>query len=144
MKRRCLKWVCMIHLSIWNINYGQKKGQESNCQFDFRPLKVTNHLDLLACRWPCHLLLENFRQWLQLFFGPHLNERFVQKVMGLQSCGSPNFMTPNMWIPGQNDIWVLALWPNIENTIRGKVVASPKSRSWWILWVCVCSWLVHA
>jgi hypothetical protein len=29
----------------------QKKGRESNCQFDFRPLKVGNGLDFLACRW---------------------------------------------------------------------------------------------
>jgi hypothetical protein len=26
----------------YNIRYGQKKGQESNCQFDSRPLKVRN------------------------------------------------------------------------------------------------------
>jgi hypothetical protein len=31
---------------------------------------------------------------------------------------------------GQNDIWVLALRPKIENTIRGKVVASFKSGRW--------------
>ncbi len=31
-------------------SYGQKKGRESNCQFDFRPLKVGNHFDLVACR----------------------------------------------------------------------------------------------
>ncbi len=28
-----------------------KKGWESNCQFDSRPVKVTNHSDFLACRW---------------------------------------------------------------------------------------------
>jgi len=33
-------------------------------------------------------------------------------------------------LPGQNDIWVLILWPDIEYTIRGKVVASPKSKPW--------------
>ncbi len=33
-----------------------KEGQKSNCQFDSRPLKVKNCLDLLACRWhaTCH------------------------------------------------------------------------------------------
>jgi len=34
-----------------NISYGQKKGQESNCQFDPRPLKVRNNLDFLSCKW---------------------------------------------------------------------------------------------
>jgi len=28
-----------------------KKGRESNCQFDSRPLKVKNRLDFLACKW---------------------------------------------------------------------------------------------
>ncbi len=48
--------------------------------------------------------------------------------MGLQSCKSPNFGnfgTFNWKVPGQNDIWVHAPWLNIENIIRGKVVASP-------------------
>jgi hypothetical protein len=55
------------------------------------------------------------------------------KFMGLQSHESPNFgtsETPTLGVPRQNDIWVLAMWPNIENTLRGKVVASPKFRLW--------------
>jgi hypothetical protein len=36
------------HLSIWNTSYGQKKGRESNCQFDSWPIKVRNRPDLLA------------------------------------------------------------------------------------------------
>ncbi len=32
----------MGHLDIFNPSYGQKKGQESNWQFDSRPLKVKN------------------------------------------------------------------------------------------------------
>jgi hypothetical protein len=41
----------MTHLDIWNTSYGQKKGRESNWQFDSRPLKVKNRPDFLACRW---------------------------------------------------------------------------------------------
>jgi len=47
---RCLKWVRISHLDIWNTSYGQKKGWESNCQFDSRPEKVRNWPDLLSCR----------------------------------------------------------------------------------------------
>jgi hypothetical protein len=50
-KRRCLKWALITHLDIWNTSYGQKKGQESNWQFDSRSLKVMNQPDFLACRW---------------------------------------------------------------------------------------------
>jgi len=48
--------------------------------------------------------------------------------MGLQSCRSPNFgnfKTPNLGVPRKNDIWVQALWLDIKNIIRGKVVVSP-------------------
>ncbi len=27
LERRCLKWARIAHLDIWNISYGQKKGQ---------------------------------------------------------------------------------------------------------------------
>jgi hypothetical protein len=38
------------HLDICNINYGRKKGQESNWQFDSRPLKVKNRPNSGTCR----------------------------------------------------------------------------------------------
>jgi hypothetical protein len=50
LKCRCLKWACIAHLDICNTSYGQKKGRESNWQFDSRPLKVWNQLDFLALR----------------------------------------------------------------------------------------------
>ncbi len=51
LKQRCIKWVCMTHLDIWNINYGQKKGRKLNWQFDSRPQKLENRPDVLARRW---------------------------------------------------------------------------------------------
>jgi len=42
LRCRCLKWAHMIHLNTYNTSYGQKKGKESKCQFDSRPLKVRN------------------------------------------------------------------------------------------------------
>jgi len=48
---RYLKWARMTHLDTWNISYGQKKGQESNWQFDSWPLKIRNHLNFLTCKW---------------------------------------------------------------------------------------------
>jgi hypothetical protein len=42
LKCRCLKWPRIGHLDICSPSYGQKKGRESNWQFDSRPLKVGN------------------------------------------------------------------------------------------------------
>jgi hypothetical protein len=50
LERRCLKWACIAYLDIWNTSYGQKKGRESNCQFDSQPEKVWNRPDLLGYR----------------------------------------------------------------------------------------------
>ncbi len=42
LKFRCPKWPRMGRLDICSPSYGQKKGRESNWQFDSRPLKVRN------------------------------------------------------------------------------------------------------
>jgi hypothetical protein len=51
LELRCLKWVHMTHSGTYNISYGQKKGQESNCQFDPQPLKLENLPNFLVWRW---------------------------------------------------------------------------------------------
>jgi hypothetical protein len=50
LERKCLKWVHIAHLDTWNTSYGQKKGRESNCQFDSQLEKVRNRPNLLGCR----------------------------------------------------------------------------------------------
>jgi hypothetical protein len=42
LKCKCPKWPRIGHLDICSPSYGQKKGQESNWQFDSRPQKVGN------------------------------------------------------------------------------------------------------
>jgi hypothetical protein len=42
LKCTCPKWTRMSHLDICSPSYAQKKGWESNWQFDSRPLKVGN------------------------------------------------------------------------------------------------------
>jgi hypothetical protein len=42
LKRRYRKWPRIGNLDICSPSYGQKKGRESNWQFDSRPLKVGN------------------------------------------------------------------------------------------------------
>jgi hypothetical protein len=91
LKHKCLKWARMTHSDIWNTSYGQKKGRESNWQFDSWPLKVGNRFDFLACRWRTTYRWKVFRWGLQLWFRPHFNRRFAHKVMGPQSLGSLNF-----------------------------------------------------
>jgi len=50
LKCRCPKWPHISHLDICRPSYGQKKGRESNWQFDSRTLKVGNRPLLDVCR----------------------------------------------------------------------------------------------
>jgi hypothetical protein len=85
-----------------------------------------------STRFPCvqvayDISLKRSRWGLQLCFKPHLNWRSTHKVMGPQSCDKMPF----------------GCGPRGEaQSIRGKVVASPKFGLWWVLWVRVCPWLV--
>jgi hypothetical protein len=88
----------------------------------------------------CHISLESSQRGLQLSFRPHCDRRSAKEVMRLQSPGSPywrDFETPMRESRERKAIWMQALWRVTEYTIRGKVVASPKSGPWWVLCVRV-------
>jgi hypothetical protein len=75
-----------------------------------------------------------------------------QLEVNSQSYGPPKSWKSQLWefqdsqlgFLGQNDIWVLVSWLGKECTIKGKVMTSPKFRPWWVLWVHVYPWWVHA
>jgi hypothetical protein len=131
LQRRCLKWACMTHLDIWNTSYGQKKGWESNCQFDSRPLKVKNHPDFFAWRWRVTYCWKNSRQGLQLCFRPHLHRRSACKVMappkvtGILVVGISGLPLGSHGTKCHLDVGLVERHKVYYN---GKVVASPKSR----------------
>ncbi len=80
----------------------------------------------------CDIPLKSSQRKLQLCFRLHLNWRFTHKIMGPQSRGSPK------WHMGASPMAKYRVYYKV------KVVASLKFRPWWVLWVCGCSWLVHA
>jgi hypothetical protein len=80
-----------------------------------------------------------------LFFtSPHFAS---QEVTILQSDTSPNFEifgTPNVGVFRKTTFGCSPQLLITKNNIRGKVVVSPKSRPWWVLWVRECLWrFVH-
>jgi hypothetical protein len=74
-----------------------------------------------------------------------LQTSFQSKVCR-RNYGPPKLRESQLWefrgshlgVLGQNVIWMLVSWPATEYTIRGKVMASLKSGSWWVLWIWVC------
>jgi hypothetical protein len=131
------KWARIIHLDTWNTSYGL-----------WLPTTRSQKLPWFSCvKVACDILLKSSQRGLQLFFWLHFNRKFEHKVMGPQKVQESQFwefQDSHLGVPGQNAIWMWASWRGIEYTIRGKVVASPKSGPWWVLWVWVCPWLVVA
>jgi len=130
-------------LDICSPSYGQKKGRESNWQFDSRPLKVRNQPLLDICKrsaighWKA--LKESYN------FGSNLSKRVTtlvqisfQSEVGAKRYEFPKFRESN---PGQfqdSSLGVsrksaIRMWlprSDAKNTIWGKVVASPEFGPW--------------
>jgi len=93
------------------------------------------------------LTVGNFSTSVKFFF-----QTLPQQEVFMQSYAPPKlqksqfqeFWDSHLVVLGQNDISVLALWLNIMNNIRRRVVTSPKSGSWWVLWFSICPWFVRA
>jgi hypothetical protein len=90
LKRRCQKWPLMSHSNICSTSYVQRKGEESNWQFDSQPLKVGNRPDPGVCRWSAthrwKALKESYTFFLDLILIKGLNkELWTAKVSGVQT-----------------------------------------------------------
>jgi hypothetical protein len=143
---RFLKWARMTHLGSWYISYGQKKGHESNCQFDSQWVKVNNRPDFLVCRWRATYHWKaldegyNFALDLTSIRGFH-RKLWVSKVVGVSILG-----ILGLPLGSPKTKWDLGARPMTRHKeyYKGKVVASPKFGPWWVLWVRVYPWFIRA
>jgi hypothetical protein len=140
LKCRYRKWPRMNHLDICNTSYGRKKGRESNWQFNSRPQKFKNRPDPGVCRWGTthrwKALEESYKIALDLIPIRGLSRELrAPKVLGVQTGTVSGLLLGG--VPGIKAIWMRVCRSNTENTIWGKVVASPKSGPWWVKWVRV-------
>jgi hypothetical protein len=141
LKLRCLKWARITHLDIWNIIYDQNQGRESNWQFDSWPLKVKNQPNFITFKWCaiyCWKTLDkgyNFSLDLIAIGGLHT------KLCAPKVAGIPIVKISGPETKSHLDV---APWREIEYTIRGKVMDSPKFGPWWILWVWSYPWVILA
>jgi len=112
----------------------------------FRSLKVGNIPDFFTYRWCAtyhwKALIESYNFALNFIsIGGLHTKLWDSKITNVLISG---IRDSNLGVLRQNDIWVLALWLGTWNNIRGEVVASPKFGLWWVLWVRVYSWFIHA
>jgi len=89
LKCRCPKWPRMGHLDNYSPSYGQKKGRESNWQFDSRPLKVNNwplpNVRWRSATWRWKALEESYNFGLNCVpIRVRGKELWASKVLGVQ------------------------------------------------------------
>ncbi len=112
MELRCLKWALMTHLDTWNTSYGQKKGRESNWQFDFRALKVGNYPNFLVCRWRAtyrwKFLNEGYNFVLDLNSIEGLQRKlWAPKVAGVPTLGISRLPLGSPWTKCHLDVGLM-------------------------------------
>jgi hypothetical protein len=111
LKCKYRKWPRIGHLDICSPSYGQKKGRESNWQFDSRPLKVGNR-PLLDIRFESAI-----RRWKDLneghnfgsdlvAIGCEIRELWAPKVPGLQRDNFGTISGLQLGSPGICAIWM--------------------------------------
>jgi hypothetical protein len=108
LKRRYRKCPRIGHLDICRPSYGQKKGRESNWQFDSRPLKVGNRplpevrIGSAIRHW------KRSRRGLQVRFRPRRHPISQSRVMSSQSPGtiSGQLRDSISGVPGICAIWM--------------------------------------
>jgi hypothetical protein len=132
LKRRYWTWPRIGHLDISSPSYGQKKGWESNLKVGNRPLP---DIRFECATWHWKDLDEGYN------FGSDLvmirlcsRELWAPKVSGVRP---RQFRDSISRVPRICAIWMYPPLRAAENTLWGKVVASPESRPWWVLCVKV-------
>jgi hypothetical protein len=123
-----------------------KEGPRVKLAIWFPTTKSRKLFNFVVCKWHATYRWKaldesyNFALDLVSIRGLYTN-LWSPKVTGVPTLGILDF---HLGVPGQNGIWALAPWLGIKYTIRGKVMVSPKFGPWWVLWVRVCPWFVHA
>jgi len=135
LERRCLKWARITLLDIWNTSYGQKKGQESNCQFDSRAQKVKNRPNLLSCkgrvtyRWKALDESYNFASDCTSIRGLFA-KLWGSKVTGVPVGGISGLPLES---PGKKSHLDVAFVESCRVYYKGEGGGFPKFGPWWVL-----------
>jgi hypothetical protein len=111
-------------------------GRESNWQFDSQPLKVKTCTYFFVCRWCATYHWKYFDKGYNFISIEGLHTKlWALKVVRI----------PTLWI-SKLPKWHLGASPVAKHKIyyKGWGDGFPKSRLWWVLWVCVCPWFVRA
>jgi hypothetical protein len=94
----------------------------------------------------CHIPLKRFWRGLQIFFRIHLDRRSKKKLWVSKVVGIPILGILGLQLGSPMTKWHLGAGPVAKHKLyyKGEGGASPNSKLWWVLWVRVYPWFVHA
>jgi hypothetical protein len=146
LERRYLKWGRIAHLDIWNTSYGQKKGQESNCQFDSRLEKVKNRPDLLSCRRHVTYCWKDLDKSYNFSLDRISIRSLLAKLWGSKVAGIPTGTISGLPFgsPGKGKSFGCRLRGQPWVYYKGEGDGFPQVRAMVNLVCLCCSWLVLA
>ncbi len=139
-KCRCRKWAHMSHSEICSTSYGKKKRLGVKLAIWFPTIKSQESTRPRCVQGGggCNTQLKSSQRELQLCFRPRPNRRSKQRVTVPQSYGRRNrgnFGTPP-WESQDKKPFGSRCYGEAQRILYGgKVVASPESKPWWVLWV---------
>jgi len=146
LERKCLKWARIAHLDIWNTSYGQKKGRESNCQFNSRPQKVGNRPDLLNFRGRATYRWKAFDERYNFALDFIAIRGLLAKLWGSKVAGVP-FGTVSGFpfgSPGKKSHLDVASVESCRVYYKGEGGGFPQVRAMVSLVCLCCPWLILA
>jgi hypothetical protein len=126
LKRKYRKWPRIGHLDICSSSYGQKKGRESNWQFDSWPLKVGNR------PFPDIRFGSAIRRWKDLNEGYNFGSDLVAIECGSRELWAPK--VPGLQ-PGQfRDNFGTPTWESREFgcSLRRELQSILYGGRWWL------------
>jgi hypothetical protein len=147
LKCKCPKCPRIGHLDICSPSYGQKKGRESNWQFDSRPLKVKNRplpdVRIRIATWRWKDLEESYNFGLDLvLIRLDSREIWAPKVPGLQPGQfRDNFGTPT-WESQEKEPFGCSLRGVMQRILYGGRWWLPPSPGRGESCVSKCPWLI--
>jgi hypothetical protein len=102
-----------------------------NWQFDFWPLKIKNRPDFLACRWHATYRWKALDKGYNFALGFISIEGLHTKLWGPKVTRVPTLRISRLPFGSPETKCHL----DVGLVESHKVVASPKSRPWWVLWI---------
>jgi len=143
---KCLKWAWIAHLDIWNTNYDQKKGWESNCYFDSWLEKVGNLPDLLVYRQHATYCWKALDKGYNFSSDHILIQGLFVKLWGSKVVGVPTSVISGLplWNLGTKSHLDVGPVERCKVYYKGEDGDFPQVRAMVSLVCSCCSWLVLA